>query len=199
MSPTTTMNMKIFLDEQMVLWLLFFLFVGSVLCEVREYHLEIRSTVWKADGYPRSVLGFFLKGSPIGTQPFPGPLIRGRQNDTFRVYVTNRLHDELTSVHWHGLHMKNNAWQDGTPGITDCGIRPGATRLYEFVVSQVGTFWYHSHSGGQYSDGLLGPMVIDGDEDEMKYGYVRTDDHILMLQDWVKNKLWRVSKLKELQ
>lgn len=107
------------------------------LAELREYRLEVRRTVWKPDGFPRSVLGFFAENSPEGTKPFPGPLIRARQNDTLRVIVRNMLSEELTSIHWHGLRQLKNPWQDGTPGITDGGILPHSTRTYEFQVR-----WY---------------------------------------------------------
>jgi len=110
--------------------------------------------------------------------------LRARQNDTLRVTVQNLLHEEVTSLHWHGLHMKNNAWQDGTPGITDCGILPHETRVFEFLVTQTGTYWYHAHSGAQYSDGLLGPIILDP-SDEQHTGLSYNEDYILMLQDWV--------------
>jgi iron transport multicopper oxidase len=163
--------------------LLLILLCASITCGiVVEYDFEARQTVCKPDGFPRSCLGFFLKDSPSGTAPFPGPLVKARVGDTLRVHVRNFLHEEIVSVHWHGLHMRFNAWQDGTPFITDCGIRPGATRVYEFLVEQAGTYFYHSHTCAQYTDGLLGPIVIESDDDKVKFGY--KEEHVLMLQDW---------------
>lgn len=48
---------------------------------------------------------------------------------------------------------------DGTHGITQCGIPPGSSFTYEWVAEQ-GTSWYHAHSGGQYTDGLVGAIVF---------------------------------------
>jgi FtsP/CotA-like multicopper oxidase with cupredoxin domain len=47
-------------------------------------------------------------------------------------------------------------------GITECPIEPGATRRYQFVATQHGTSWYHSHYSGQYGDGVLGTIKING-------------------------------------
>ena len=38
---------------------------------------------------------------------------------------------------------------DGVPGVSFSGIEPGATFTYRFPVKQSGTYWFHSHSGGQ--------------------------------------------------
>ena len=37
------------------------------------------------------------------------------------------------------------------------GIRPGETFTYRFTVRQAGTYWYHSHSGGQEQEGFYVP------------------------------------------
>jgi FtsP/CotA-like multicopper oxidase with cupredoxin domain len=65
-----------------------------------------------------------------------------------------------TSIHWHGIDQKNTTWMDGVTGVTQCGIPPGSHFTYEFrVIDQRGTFWYHSHTSAQYTDGLFGPIV----------------------------------------
>ena len=65
-----------------------------------------------------------------------------------------------TSIHWHGIDQKNSTMMDGVTGITQCAIPPGANFTYEFkLTEQRGTFWYHSHTTAQYTDGLFGPVV----------------------------------------
>ena len=88
----------------------------------------------------------------------PGPLIRLRERQDIRLRVTNQL-DENSSVHWHGLLVP--AQMDGVPGISFPGIMPRSTFEYRFPVRQVGTYWYHSHSGLQEQLGHYGPIVID--------------------------------------
>lgn len=51
---------------------------------------------------------------------------------------------------------------DGTNGITECPIAPGASKTYTFLLTQFGTSWYHSHYSAQYGDGVLGAIVIAG-------------------------------------
>lgn len=108
----------------------------------------------------------------------PGPLIRLREGDEAVLRVTNRL-SEISSIHWHGLILP--ADMDGVPGVSFAGIRPGETFVYRFPVRQSGTYWCHSHSGGQELLGLYAPLIIDPVRPE-PFRYDR--DHVVMLSDW---------------
>lgn len=108
----------------------------------------------------------------------PAPLIRLREGQNARLWVSNTL-DEDTSIHWHGLLLPFQ--MDGVPGISFPGIRPRETFLYEFPVIQAGTYWYHSHSGLQEAMGHYGPLVIDPAEAD-PVAYDR--EHVLVLSDW---------------
>lgn len=88
----------------------------------------------------------------------PGPVLRFKEGENVRINVTNNL-DEMTSIHWHGLILPFG--QDGVPGISFPGIKPGETFTYEFPIVQAGTFWFHSHSGFQEPDGAYGAIVIE--------------------------------------
>ena len=48
-----------------------------------------------------------------------------------------------------------------TDNITGA-IAPGDTKTYQFKATEYGTTWYHSHFSGQYGDGVVAPMVING-------------------------------------
>ena len=50
---------------------------------------------------------------------------------------------------------------DGVPGVSFAGIGPGETFVYRFPVVQSGTYWCHSHSGGQELLGLYAPLIIE--------------------------------------
>lgn len=88
----------------------------------------------------------------------PAPTLRWRVGDLARVHVTNEM-DVPTSVHWHGLILPNV--QDGVPGLTTLGIRPGQTYTFEIPISHAGTYWYHSHTGLQEQRGVYGAIVIE--------------------------------------
>lgn len=108
----------------------------------------------------------------------PGPLIRLREGEDAVLRVTNRL-KEISSIHWHGLLLPPG--MDGVPGVSFAGIRPGETFIYRFPVRQSGTYWCHSHSGGQELLGLYAPLIIDPIRPE-PFRYQR--DHVVMLSDW---------------
>ena len=123
----------------------------------------------------------------------PGPVIRWREGDTVTLRVANRLADENTSIHWHGVVLP--ADMDGVPGLSFRGIRPGETFTYQFDVRQAGTYWYHSHSGFQEQRGIYGPLVIEPRGDDP----IKSDrEHVILLSDWTDETPSRVfAKLKK--
>jgi len=108
----------------------------------------------------------------------PGPVLRFIEGEDLVINVTNTL-DEDTSIHWHGLILPYQ--QDGVPGISFPGIKPGETFTYRFPAQQAGTYWYHSHSGGQEAVGMYGAMVIDPKARE-PFRYDR--EYTVVLSDW---------------
>ncbi len=108
----------------------------------------------------------------------PGPLIRLKEGQQATLRVTNRL-TESTSIHWHGILLPPD--MDGVPGVSYAGIKPGETFVYRFPVKQSGTYWFHSHSGGQELLGMYAPMIVDPKEPE-PFQYDR--EYVVMLSDW---------------
>lgn len=113
---------------------------------------------------------------------YPGPLIRANRGDRLLINLKNQLSNG-TSMHWHGLFQNSTNWMDGTVGVTQCAIPPGTTFLYNFTVEQFGTYWYHSHSSSQYTDGLVGPFIIHS-PDEAKVRHMYDIDQVILIQDW---------------
>ncbi len=108
----------------------------------------------------------------------PGPLIRLKEGQEVTIRVTNQL-KEATSIHWHGLLLSSH--MDGVPGVSFKGIDPGATFTYHFPIKQSGTYWYHSHSGGQELQGMYAPMILDPIEPD-PFQYDR--EYVVMLSEW---------------
>ena len=122
----------------------------------------------------------------------PGPLVRLREGQEAVLRVTNRL-NEIASIHWHGLLLPPD--MDGVPGVSFAGIKPGETFTYRFPVRQSGTYWAHSHSGGQELLGVYFPLVIDPVERE-PFAYDR--DYVVMFSDWsFESPEAIISKLKK--
>ncbi|KAI0924510.1 hypothetical protein AcW1_006623 [Taiwanofungus camphoratus] len=134
------------------------------------------------DGYSRSAV--LIGGST------PGPLVQGNMGDNFQLNVINQLSDTsmvtYTTVHWHGINQLDSNWADGAALVTQCPIITGDSFLYNFnVPNQAGTYWYHSHVGNQYCDGLRGPLVIYDPNDPHKSSYdVDNETTIITLTDW---------------
>ena len=112
----------------------------------------------------------------------PGPLLRLKEGQDVILRVTNNL-DETTSLHWHGLLVPFD--MDGVPGFSYSGIEPGETFTYRFRARQSGTYWYHSHSGGQEQRGVYAPLVIDpAGDDPVEFDR----EHVIVLSDWTDEK-----------
>ena len=134
------------------------------------------------DGTRRSVLAI--------NNRVPAPTIIARKNQNVMITVMNSLLTESISIHWHGLHVNGTPWMDGVPQITQCPILPGTKFTYEFTMQEVGTHWYHAHSGALRTDGLFGAIVVTSD-DEFEGTDVNTNDfedlpqkHTFTLIDW---------------
>jgi CopA family copper-resistance protein len=108
----------------------------------------------------------------------PAPLIRLKEGQDVTIRVTNQLMED-SSIHWHGILLPSR--MDGVPGVSFRGIQPGETYSYRFPVKQSGTYWYHSHSGGQELQGMYGAMIIDPVEpDPVQYDR----EYIIILSEW---------------
>ena len=103
---------------------------------VKEFHLVAEPVVREmAPGFKAHLWGYNGQS--------PGPTIEVVEGDRVRIFVTNKL-GELHSVHWHGQRLPNG--MDGVTGLTQPGIPPGKTFVYEFVARRPGTFMYHPHA-----------------------------------------------------
>lgn len=113
----------------------------------------------------------------------PGPTLHFKEGEHVVIHVTNKLKED-TSLHWHGFLLP--ADMDGVPDFNNFpGIKPGETFTYSFKVRQNGTYWYHSHSGGQEQEGLYGPIIIDPKGPEV----VKADrDYVVVLSDFTTEK-----------
>jgi FtsP/CotA-like multicopper oxidase with cupredoxin domain len=110
----------------------------------------------------------------------PGPTIEANWGDTIIVTVNNKLQDNGTSIHFHGIRQNYTNEYDGVPSITQCPIAPGESMTYQFVATNYGTSWYHSHFAIQAWEGVFGPMIIHGPTSQD----FDVDAGTIMLQDW---------------
>lgn len=121
----------------------------------RSYTLNVVNGTCNPDGNGARVCMLF-------NGQYPGPTIEANWGDTISVTVNNKLKNNGTSIHWHGIRQLNTVSQDGVNGVTECPLAPGDTKTYTFQATQFGTSWYHSHYSVQYGDGLVGAIKING-------------------------------------
>jgi FtsP/CotA-like multicopper oxidase with cupredoxin domain len=146
---------------------------AAIHARVVEYDLEIAEQTWSPADDVKAIRALTINGG------IPGPTIRFREGDIARIRVHNRLQNEETSIHWHGLLLPNA--QDGVPHVTTPPIKPGTTHTFEFPLKHSGTYWYHSHTGLQEQRGVYGSIVIDPKGGEPVKA---ARDHVVVLSDW---------------
>lgn len=154
--------------------------LGPALAATVSYDFNIEWVRANPDGaFERPTIGINGKW-PIET-------IEANVGDTILINAHNGLGNQTTSLHFHGLFMNGTNHMDGPSMVTQCPIQPGDSFLYNFTITQPGTYWYHSHSEGQYPDGLRGPLVIHDPESPFTGKY---DEEIVMtLSDWYHDEM----------
>ncbi|KIW04816.1 uncharacterized protein PV09_04001 [Verruconis gallopava] len=139
------------------------------------YDFNITWTKANPDGaFERAVIGI--------NEQWPIPQIRCNVGDRVIVNAHNGLGNVTTSLHFHGLFQNGTTSMDGPAGINQCPIPPGSTFTYNFTIDQPGTYWYHSHVGGQYPDGLRGPLIVEDPNSPYKDQY--DEEVVLTFSDW---------------
>jgi hypothetical protein len=96
---------------------------------VKSFSLEITNSTCNFNGQSRDCL--LINGQ------YPGPKIEANWGDIIRVTVKNSLTTNGTGLHWHGIRQWHTPSQDGVPGITECPLAPGDTKVYQFQATQV--------------------------------------------------------------
>ncbi|KAF8860882.1 FET Ferroxidase [Acephala macrosclerotiorum] len=136
---------------------------------------------WSVDWVSVSPDGFERPAIGINGQ-WPCPTITVDIGDRVIVNLKNNLGNETTAIHWHGLYQTGTAQMDGPAMVNQCPIPPGSSFTYDFEINQPGTYWYHSHVGGQYIDGFRGPIVVH--DPAAPYAGQYDEEVIMTVSDW---------------
>lgn len=154
----------------------------------------------------------WLTVNPDGVQPrpvigingeWPIPVLNFTKGDRIIANVYNGLGNQSTSLHFHGFFQNGTNNMDGPAAVTQCEIPPGSSFTYNFTVStssmgsslsltaskvnQTGTYWYHSHSRGQYPDGLRQALTVSAPDDPYLGQY--DEELVLSLSDWYHDQM----------
>ena len=159
---------------------------SSAFAAVKEYHLTIAEQTVNITGKP--VQRITVNGQ------FPAPALEFEEGDEAVIHVNNQLKNQDSSIHWHGLLLPG--LMDGVPGFNGFqGIKPQGHFVYQFIVRQSGTYWYHAHSKGQEQDGLYGSLVIHPKAKPAVNAHEYTDrDYVVMLSDFHEKSSNQIQK-----
>jgi FtsP/CotA-like multicopper oxidase with cupredoxin domain len=109
------------------------------------------------------------------------PIVRVKLGERLKTTFKNDLPrpGEHASIHWHGLRIPNS--QDGVPYMTQEPIDPGEEGHYDFTPPDTGSFFFHTHCNSveHFGRGLIGAIIIEGDEIEAPDA-----EYVLMMKDW---------------
>ena len=108
----------------------------------------------------------------------PGPVLRVAQGERLTRRFVNHL-PQPSTIHWHGIRIANA--MDGAPDLTQAPVPAGGEFLYDFVVPDAGTYWYHPHhrTWEQMARGLYGALIV---EEPLPPRVDR--DEVLLIDDW---------------
>jgi hypothetical protein len=90
---------------------------------------------------------------------WPLPVMTATVGDRVIVNVDNKLGNQSTTIHFHGLFMNGTSEMDGPAQVTQCGIPPGSQFTYNFTVSlqsQNEKRSFNSHAFRSSNLGLIG-------------------------------------------
>lgn len=111
----------------------------------------------------------------------PGPLIEAFEGDRVEITFANRIDNEVSTIHWHGMPVP--ADQDGSPMDP---VAAGTERVYAFELPEgsAGSYWYHPHPHGKTAEqvyrGLAGAFVVKAKADPIPAEY---GDTVLVFTD----------------
>ncbi|KAF2216219.1 hypothetical protein CERZMDRAFT_81369 [Cercospora zeae-maydis SCOH1-5] len=148
--------------------------------ETRIFDWNITWVTRNPDGlHSRPVIGI--------NNEWPLPALNVTKGDRVIVNMNNQLGNQSTSIHFHGLFQNGTNQMDGPVGVTQCDVPPGSSFTYNFTIQQPGTYWYHSHSRGQYPDGLRGQFVVHDPESPYRGQY--DEEVALSVSDWYHDQM----------
>lgn len=111
----------------------------------------------------------------------PGPLIEAIEGDRVSITFANRIPNEISTIHWHGMPVP--ADQDGNPMDP---VSSGTDRGYNFDLPEgsAGSYWYHPHPHGKTAEqvyrGLAGVFLVKPKVDPIPAAY---GDTVLFFTD----------------
>jgi FtsP/CotA-like multicopper oxidase with cupredoxin domain len=123
------------------------------------------------------------RGSQAVNRQMPGPSVQVCHGDLVIVDVDNQMDGSATTIHWHGIRQHGTPFSDGVPFVSQCPITYGTIFRYAFYAEDLGTHFWHSHSGLQKANGIYGSLIVRGTND--KTDEYEHDEFQMIIADWM--------------
>ncbi|CDS01122.1 hypothetical protein, partial [Sporisorium scitamineum] len=82
------------------------------------------------------------------------------------------------------MFQNSTPFMDGIAGFSQCPIPAGGHLTYRFKIEgQYGSYWWHSHSKLQYTDGLYGGLVVHSKNDPYRKCRDYDDERVFLFAD----------------
>ncbi len=113
---------------------------------------------------------------------YPGPEIRVKEGEWVQVNLKNKSL-EFHTIHWHGIQVPCE--MDGVPLGTQWPVGPNQEFRYLFRAQPAGTHFYHCHymTTLHVQAGLMGPLVVESDDDPVKKTFPYTREYVMALSE----------------
>jgi suppressor of ftsI len=133
--------------------------------QIRSHRGTLDTTITAATGEVR--LGSFSFDGRLYNGEYIPPVLRVRLGDTLKIRFNNRLPDQPSNLHFHGMSVSPRGHSDNV----FIHVHPGDT--FDYLVKipahdrqSPGMFWYHPHAHGvvtpQILGGMSGALVVEG-------------------------------------
>ncbi|BGP19389.1 ferroxidase fet3 [Rhodosporidiobolus nylandii] len=149
-------------------------FAGSATAATVEKWYNLTYVTASPDGYEKEYT--------VGVNgTWPPPVLEVNEGDVARITAHNSLNGK-SSLHHHGLFFKGANYYDGAPGDISFTYEVDTT-------TQHGTYWWHSHTGEHYQDGLRAPFVIHAQKEAHAYDA----EYTIVLSDWYHERATKLN------
>ncbi|MFC0397915.1 multicopper oxidase family protein [Paraburkholderia rhizosphaerae] len=138
--------------------------------QIRSRNGTLETTLTAATGTVQ--LGSFSFPGRLYNGEYIAPVLRARLGDTLKIRFDNRLPDQPSNLHFHGMSVSPRGHSDNV----FVHVPPGGN--FDYLVNipardrqGPGMFWYHPHAHGvvapQILGGMSGGLIVDGMDERL--------------------------------
>lgn len=112
------------------------MYLTTLLSLTLPYALSVSAAVltWDIEWVNRNPDGLYSRPVIGINGQWPPPTVNANIGEQITIHLTNKLVNETTGLHVHGIFQNGTNSNDGPTGVTQCPVGPGETYTYVFQV-----------------------------------------------------------------